>query len=145
MNKTYITIYTKQKGKQRFTERQWSDFDPFVEYHREDGPAIIYCNGDKEWFLNGKRHREDGPAFDWPGCEQSWWIENKRHREDGPAIITNKSILDARSIFYIDDIQYKEEEFNDIIKQVDSLEPALGLTDPRDWVRRRFERLHKNA
>lgn len=24
------------------------------EYHREDGPAIEYCNGTKHWFLNGK-------------------------------------------------------------------------------------------
>ena len=22
--------------------------------HREDGPAIEYSNGDKEWYLNGK-------------------------------------------------------------------------------------------
>ena len=22
----------------------------------------VYANGDKSWYLNGKRHREDGPA-----------------------------------------------------------------------------------
>ena len=32
------------------------------KFHREDGPAIEWSNGDKEWYLNGRRHREDGPA-----------------------------------------------------------------------------------
>jgi hypothetical protein len=26
--------------------------------HREDGPAIEYLNGDKEWYLNGMEHTE---------------------------------------------------------------------------------------
>lgn len=26
--------------------------------HREDGPAIEYPDGCKEWFINGKRHRK---------------------------------------------------------------------------------------
>lgn len=30
--------------------------------HREDGPAIIYDDGDETWWLNGERHRLDGPA-----------------------------------------------------------------------------------
>lgn len=32
--------------------------------HREDGPAIIWPSGRKDWFVNGKRHREDGPAIE---------------------------------------------------------------------------------
>ena len=30
--------------------------------HREDGPAIEYKTGLKEWYIHGKRHRVDGPA-----------------------------------------------------------------------------------
>jgi hypothetical protein len=30
--------------------------------HREDGPAVEWKNGMKEWWINGKRHRDDGPA-----------------------------------------------------------------------------------
>ena len=38
-------------------------------------------------FLNGKLHCEDGPAIQWSdGCKE-WWINGKRHREDGPALI----------------------------------------------------------
>jgi len=27
--------------------------------HREDGPAVIFSNGTKEWYRNGKQHLED--------------------------------------------------------------------------------------
>ena len=29
------------------------------QFHREDGPAVEYANGIKEWHLNGERHREE--------------------------------------------------------------------------------------
>ena len=33
-------------------------------FHRDDGPAKEYIDGDKEWFIEGKRHRLDGPAVE---------------------------------------------------------------------------------
>jgi len=33
--------------------------------HREDGPAIEWADGSKEWWINEKLHREDGPAIEW--------------------------------------------------------------------------------
>ena len=53
--------------------------------HREDGPAIEYTNGDKEWWINDKRHREDGPAIESNGSK-FWYLNDKLHRKDGPAI-----------------------------------------------------------
>jgi len=47
--------------------RAWYHND---EYHRNDGPAVIYGNGSQEWHLR-----------------QEWWLNGKMHREDGPAII----------------------------------------------------------
>ena len=51
--------------------------------HREDGPAVIYSNGDTIWYLNGKLHRTNGPAVEFfnnnninPNIEQ-WWINGK--------------------------------------------------------------------
>ena len=32
--------------------------------HREDGPAIEYADGGKDWYFNGKLHRIDGPAVE---------------------------------------------------------------------------------
>jgi hypothetical protein len=55
--------------------------------HREDGPAIVRPNGEKCWFLNGECHREDGPAIIYPDGEKQWRLNGKRHREDGPAIV----------------------------------------------------------
>ena len=43
--------------------------------HRKDGPAIIYEDGSKFWWINGERHREDGPAIEWSyGCK--YWVIN---------------------------------------------------------------------
>ena len=59
--------------------------DSFGNLHREDGPAVEYANGNKEWCINGMYHREDGPAID-RVAHREWWIQGRRHREDGPAI-----------------------------------------------------------
>ena len=54
--------------------------------HREDGPAIEYDNGYKEYYLNGKYHREDGPAIERANGDKFYCLNGKLHREDGPAI-----------------------------------------------------------
>ena len=47
------------------------------QLHRENGPAIIYPGGTKEYFLNGKRHRIDGPAIEYRGKDFEYWYEGK--------------------------------------------------------------------
>ena len=43
--------------------------------HRVDGPAIEFINGNRSWYLAGKRHRADGPAFIWlNGKSIEWWL-----------------------------------------------------------------------
>jgi hypothetical protein len=56
------------------------------QYHRLDGPAIEYSNGNKYWYKNGLPHREDGPALEFYYGEKWWYKNGKQHREDGPAI-----------------------------------------------------------
>ena len=41
--------------------------------HRVDGPAVIWPNGTKSWYINGKRHRTDGPASVCPNGDQYWY------------------------------------------------------------------------
>jgi hypothetical protein len=48
-----------------------------IIFHREDGPAIEYADGDKAWFLNGKYHREDGPALEWATGYKEWHLNGK--------------------------------------------------------------------
>jgi len=38
-------------------------------------------NGDKFWYLNGKRHREDGPAIECSNGQKYWWINGKQLTE----------------------------------------------------------------
>lgn len=38
-------------------------YNEFGELHREDGPAVEWDDGRKEWFQNDERHRIDGPAI----------------------------------------------------------------------------------
>ena len=45
--------------------------------HREDGPAVEYTHGLKNWYIHGKLHREDGPAIEWPGhLVKEWWYND---------------------------------------------------------------------
>jgi hypothetical protein len=55
--------------------------------HREDGPAVIFVSGSKEWYFEGERHRDGGPAVE-NGNACTWYHHGQKHRIDGPAEIT---------------------------------------------------------
>jgi len=52
------------------------------ERHREDGPAVIWKNGDKKWYLNNKLHRIDGPAIEWWNGTKSWYLNGEEVTEE---------------------------------------------------------------
>ena len=37
--------------------KRW--YNDVGQYHRLDGPAVEWCNGDKEWYLNDKEYTEE--------------------------------------------------------------------------------------
>ena len=74
--------------------------------HREDGPAVEYFNGAKEWWLYDKRHREDGPAVEYARGHKEWWVNNKSHRLDGPAIEDDNGYKE----WWINDVKYPSEK-----------------------------------
>ena len=109
--------------------------------HREDGPAVEYTDGHKEWYKNGKSHREDGPAVEcvngpkyWfkngllhrengPAAEyadgEKWWIKNGLlHREDGPAV----ELADGDKEYFYNDKKYMgiktNEEWISMVKKL---------------------------
>jgi len=47
------------------------------QFHRDDGPAMIYPSGSKFWYKNGQWHREDGPAIELANGDKEWYIEGK--------------------------------------------------------------------
>ena len=59
-------------------------------------------NGDKEWYINGKRHREDGPAIEFYDGEKLWYKNGLIHREDGPAT----EYTDGYKEWYLNNICY---------------------------------------
>ena len=50
--------------------------------HRTDGPAIIYADGDQEWWVNGKPHRTDGPAVIYANGTKLWYINGNNITEE---------------------------------------------------------------
>ncbi len=63
----------------------WSDDDG--QWHRDDGPAILWPDGTQDWYRHGKIHREDGPAVIRADGTRIWWQNGERHRDNGPAVI----------------------------------------------------------
>ena len=51
---------------------------PCGRWHREDGPAIEWENGDNFWYLNGLFHRDDGPAVEWHDGRNEWYLNGKQ-------------------------------------------------------------------
>jgi hypothetical protein len=96
-------IYINVNG----TKHYYSDREMEI-LHREDGPAIVYANGSKSWYINGKCHREDGPAVEYTNGYKAWYINDKRHREDGPAV----EYADGSKEWYINGKRLTEEEFD---------------------------------
>ena len=50
--------------------------------HREDGPAIIYENGNQDWWLNGLQHRESGPSDEYTNGDKFWFYKDKLYGTD---------------------------------------------------------------
>jgi hypothetical protein len=61
--------------------------------HREDGPALEYADGDKEWWLNGRRHREDGAAIEYANGDKTWYLNNTMYTEEEFKKRTAKEIV----------------------------------------------------
>ena len=77
MNNKEQIIHIDNRGDKRYC----SDREMTI-LHREDGPAIEYADGYKEWYINGKLHREDGPAVEDPDGYKAWYINGERLTEE---------------------------------------------------------------
>ena len=52
------------------------------DIHNYTGPAIIWENGDCEWYVNGRQHRLMGPAVECANGNKFFYIEGKAYSED---------------------------------------------------------------
>ena len=81
--------------------------DKSKQFHRTDGPAVEYSNGDKFWYVEGKPHRTDGPAIERSSGTKEWYVEGKLHRLDGPAMEWSN----GSKFWFVEGKQYSEIEF----------------------------------
>jgi hypothetical protein len=88
------------------------------KWHREDGPAIEYANGNREWYLNGELHREDGPACEYTtNGSKGWFLNGRLHRKDGPAL----EYANGEKQYWLNGIRY-DDSYN-----ISSDEEWIGL------------------
>ena len=83
------------------------------QLHRDDGPAVEYVGGHKEWYQNGFLHREDGPAIISNRGDKYWYQNNRLHHTDGPAIVWN----DDDQWWFINGERLSKGEFNQKVNQ----------------------------
>ena len=83
------------------------------QFHRTDGPAMVYPNGNKSWYQNGRLHRTDGPAVEFSSGTKVWYQNGQLHRTDGAAV----EYADGRKEWYINDVELTKDEYNRVVKQ----------------------------
>lgn len=80
--------------------------------HRDNGPALEHTasGGGNEWYNNGKLHRHDGPAIDHPIDGKYWYTNGKLHRTNGPAIERTTGIDTGFQIkeWYLDGLRHRD-------------------------------------
>jgi len=52
----------------------------------------VWANGNKSWYLNGKRHREDGPAIECASGSKFWCLNGDYVTEEEHKRRTSKVI-----------------------------------------------------
>jgi len=85
MQEQYTLIY-KNGFKFYYKDRE------MIILHRLDGPAIIWPNGTKLWYVDGKCHRTDGPAVEHTDGRKSWYVDNKRLTEEQFNALTSPTL-----------------------------------------------------
>jgi hypothetical protein len=74
--------------------------------HREDGPALIYNNGEENWYKRGRLHRENGLPAIIKKEYKLYMVNGRRHNEYGPGYEN----IDGTVWWYLNNIKYIEEE-----------------------------------
>ena len=90
-NPKLVDYYLDFKDKEMFTGVVKDEEGTIAHYvdgkfHRDNGAAIEWSNGRKEWLFHGVFHRTNGPAVECDNGNKLWFINGKRHRKDGPAV-----------------------------------------------------------
>ena len=55
--------------------------------HNENGPAVVWPDGGKDYYINGELHNENGPAVVESDGKMEFWVNGNLHNENGPAVV----------------------------------------------------------
>ena len=54
--KPHVILYTKENGREELSVERWAEFKTLAAtFHRTDGPALEYIDGDKAWWIDDVR------------------------------------------------------------------------------------------
>ena len=68
------------------------------DYHRENGPSIIWKDGATTWYQNGRLHRTDGPADQTLDGKPLWCLDAQHYSLD-EWLEFNDEITDKQRFF----------------------------------------------
>jgi hypothetical protein len=77
----FITLKNGSCVKHEASKTTWFNNKDEMIIHRNGGrPAVIYTNGTKEYWQDGKRHRNDNglPAVERHNKKKEWWFEGHK-------------------------------------------------------------------
>ena len=70
MNKEILTVKKDNYGTIRH-------YNASGQLHNANGPAVVYPNSDKSYYINGQLHNPDGPAIIDTDRSKSYWINDE--------------------------------------------------------------------
>ena len=76
---SYVKLKSEYKDLSKYSYYEnifYCKKDTYIK-HNPYGPAIIYKDGAKFYFIDGNRHRLDGPAAIWPNGCKYYYINNE--------------------------------------------------------------------
>jgi hypothetical protein len=95
-----------EAGGRRCSGGYYACNDSNNEFHRDDGPAVVYTNGEQYWYKHGVIHREGGPAIIKSDGTEEWICNGRLHREGGPAAI----YPDGRRSWFLNGVRQEKAE-----------------------------------
>ncbi|RTK95482.1 MAG: hypothetical protein EKK64_06575 [Neisseriaceae bacterium] len=85
---------------------------PDLDIHHEDGRRLFYVLSSsrpkaKCWEKNRKYHRKNKPAIEYTNGDKEWWLDGKRHRSpvEGPAVMFKEDY------YFYSDSQFKVAKY----------------------------------
>ena len=107
-----------------------SDAGPAVVWHNGDeewyqnglrhcdvGPAVVDANGASAWYQNGLLHCVAGPAVVWPDSVSAWWLKGVRHRINGPAV----EHTNGNKEWWLNGKKYTQQEYCTLLKTLEQV------------------------